>query len=49
MPIVMLYFILFALSLSVMADYLRPYAPLLRLRPMPVCASCGARRWRMAT
>lgn len=47
MPTLLL-FILFALSLSVMTEYLRPYAPLLKLRPV-VCGSCGARRWRMAT
>ena len=49
MPVVMLYFILFALSLSLGADYLRPYCPLLKLREAPVCATCGRRGWRVAT
>ena len=41
-------FVAFALCLAMSADYLRPYAPLLRLRPAPVCAACGRRGWRVA-
>ena len=41
-------FILFALCLSLAADYARPYAPLLRLRMAPACALCGRRGWRVA-
>lgn len=42
-----LLFILFACSVSVLADYARPWCPL--LTPAPVCGCCGRRGWRMAT
>lgn len=46
MPIVMLYFILFALSLGFMTQTFAPYA---LLRPAPVVVTYGARGWRVAT
>lgn len=38
-------FIVFALSLAAMAEYLRPYAPLLRLAPVVACPTCGKLGW----
>ena len=45
MSLILLY-IFAALFVAVLADYARPYAPL--LAPSYACPACGARRWRIA-